>query len=88
MRRRRLSQMLSVVSISIVQIRIEARVGEDEIVGRIESDAGPGGSFTGWLGLISLLDSLLSAGVMPTAAPVAQPDGADALGTTGEGRDK
>ena len=45
--------MLSLVSTSTVHIEIEAQVGDDEICGRIRSDAGPPSSFTGWLGLIS-----------------------------------
>jgi hypothetical protein len=70
--------MLSLVSTSTVHIEIEADVDADEICGRIRSDAGPPGSFTGWRGLISALDSLLSADVGPTAAPGALPGGADA----------
>ena len=78
--------MLSLVSTSTVHIEIEAQVGDDEICGRIRSDAGPPSSFTGWLGLISALDPLLSAGVGPRA-PGTPPSGADAPGTNGEGRD-
>ena len=55
--------MLSLVSTSTVHIEIEAQVGDDEICGRIRSDAGPPSSFTGWLGLISALDALLCPGV-------------------------
>jgi hypothetical protein len=53
-------RMLSIVSTSTVHIAIEARVGDDELRGQIQSDAGPPGSFTGWLGLICALDALLS----------------------------
>jgi hypothetical protein len=55
-----LSRMLSFVSISTVHIAIEAHVDDDEIRGEIRSDAGPPWSFSGWLGLISALDALLS----------------------------
>ena len=58
--------MLSIVSTSTVHIAIEAHVGEDEIGGQIRSDAGPPASFSGWLGLISALDRLLSDGTRPT----------------------
>jgi len=78
--------MLSLVSTSTVHIEIEAHVGDDEICGQIRSDAGPPSSFTGWLGLISALDPLLSAGVGLTVRGTL-PSGADAPGTKGEGRD-
>jgi hypothetical protein len=52
--------MLSLVSTSTVHIEIEAHVGDDEIHGQIQSDTGPPGSFSGWLGLICALDALLS----------------------------
>jgi hypothetical protein len=86
--RRRLSPMLSLVTTSIVHIAIEAHVGDDEIGGQIQTDAGPPALFSGWLGLISALDSLLSAGVRLTAAPGALPSGGDAPGTTSERPDK
>ncbi len=63
MRRPHPRRMLSLVSPSTVHIAIEAYVGEDEINGQIRSDAGPPGSFSGWLGLISALDALLSVDV-------------------------
>ncbi len=53
-------QMLLTVSISTVHIAIEAHVSEDEISGQIRSDTGPPASFSGWLGLISAPDRLLS----------------------------
>ena len=77
--------MLSLVSTSTVHIEIEAHVGDNEICGQIRTDAGPPSSFTGWLGLISALDPLLSAGVGLTA-PGTLPCGADAPGTQGEAR--
>jgi hypothetical protein len=55
--------MLSFVSTRTVHIAIEAHVGDDEIRGQIRSDTGPSGSFSGWLGLISALDPLLSPGI-------------------------
>jgi hypothetical protein len=60
MRRDRLGRMLSLVTSSTVHIAIEAQVGDDEIRGAIRSDAGTPRSFSGWLGLISALDALLS----------------------------
>jgi hypothetical protein len=45
-----------------VYIAIEAHVADEEIRGQIRSDAGPPASFSGWLGLISALDALLSPG--------------------------
>lgn len=68
-------RMLSIVSTSTVQIVIEAHVGEDEIGGQIRSDAGPPALFSGWLGLISALDRLLTDGT-----------GADAAEDLSEGR--
>lgn len=76
---------MSLVKTRIVHIRIEARIGDDEIAGQVGSDTGPSGSFRGWLGLISALDSLLSVGVRSTGA---RPNSADVPGTTEEGRDK
>jgi hypothetical protein len=80
--------MLLLVTTSIVHIAIEAHIGEDEIGGQIRSDAGPPALFSGWLSLISALDSLLSGSVGPTALPGALPSPGDAPGTTSEGRDK
>jgi hypothetical protein len=68
MRRAPPRRMLSTVSTSTVHIAIEAHVGDDEIRGEIRSDAGPPGPFSGWLGLISALDALLSAGVRADGA--------------------
>jgi hypothetical protein len=67
--------MLSLVSTSTVHIAIEAHIDDDEIRGQIRGDAGPTGSFSGWLGLISALDTLLSP----------RP-GADSAGGAHEGR--
>jgi hypothetical protein len=63
MRRGRPRRMLSLVSNSTVHIAIEAHVDDDEIRGQISSDAGPPGSFSGWLALICALDALLSSGM-------------------------
>jgi hypothetical protein len=63
MHRGRPRRMLSLVSNSTVHIAIEAHVDDDEIRGQISSDAGPPGSFSGWLALISALDGLLSPGL-------------------------
>lgn len=52
--------MLSLISTTTVYIAIEAHVGDDELRGQIQSDAGPPRSFAGWLGLICTLDALLS----------------------------
>ncbi|MGZ4306407.1 MAG: hypothetical protein ACXVSL_16265 [Solirubrobacteraceae bacterium] len=41
-------------------IAIEAHVDGDELRGEIRDDAGPARAFTGWLGLISTLDAILS----------------------------
>jgi hypothetical protein len=81
-------RMLLLVTTRIVHIAIEAHVGEDEIGGQIQSDVGPPALFSGWLSLISALDSLLSGSVGPTAAPGALPSGGDAPGTTSERPDK
>jgi hypothetical protein len=80
--------MLLLVTTSIVHIAIEAHIGEDEIGGQIRSDAGPPALFSGWLSLISALDSLLSGSAGPTALPGALPSPGDPPGTTSEGRDK
>ena len=80
--------MLLLVTTSIVHIAIEAHIGGDEIGGQIQSDAGPPALFSGWLSLISALDSLLCAGVRPTALTAPLPSRGDAPGATSEGRDK
>jgi hypothetical protein len=80
--------MLLLMTTSIVHIAIEAHVGDDEIGGQIQSDAGPPALFSGWLSLISALDALLSGSVGSTALPGSLPCHRDAPGTTSEGRDK
>ncbi len=75
--RRPRRRMLSFVSTSTVRIAIEAHVGEDEISWQIRSDGGPPGSFSGWLGLISALDRLLSLGMGAMSTTKPEVDDAD-----------
>ena len=67
--------MLSLVSTSTVHITIDAHIDDDELRGQIQSDAGAPRSFSGWLGLISALDILLSTDAE------ADPAGGSATGT-------
>ena len=70
-------RMLSLMSTCTVHIANEAHVGNDEIRGQIRRDAGPPGSFCGWLGLISALDALLAQDAAATSTARTEVEDAD-----------
>lgn len=54
-----------------VHIDLELALHDDEVTGRAWSDGSPSREFTGWLGLISVLDALLA----PAEATDGEPAG-------------
>lgn len=58
-----------------VHIDLELALHDEEVTGRAWSDGRPSREFTGWLGLIAVLDELAEP---PTAAPAGDPPGGQA----------
>jgi hypothetical protein len=72
MRGGRGSQILGCVSARTMHIAIDVGIDGEEISGQAGDGAGPPRSFTGWLGLIGVLDGLLASPGSGTTAPGAR----------------
>ncbi|HEX5192844.1 MAG TPA: hypothetical protein VFW09_08565 [Solirubrobacteraceae bacterium] len=65
-------QILVAVTVRTMHIAIDVGIDGEQISGRAGDGAGPPKQFTGWLGLIGVLDGLLSSSGSGTTAPGAR----------------